>query len=298
MLTPNELGIPVQVICLPWIYRSRLLANRLDKTLPADQIDASIEDNLAGLFDGFLSRVDPSLPVIVVAHAMVSGATAGDEKDLNLGSDFILSASILKDPRIDYVALGHIHKAQNLNGPGPEPEDKRESLQPPVVYSGSIERVNFGEIAEKKYFITAKVERGKTSIKWNELTGIRPFIKRSIVVQDLNDVTAQIINQLPSQEKLKNAVVHINIEYPVDAEKFINETEIRAYGSIAFDFRLTKTARKQSRSRIAQNENVANLTNFELLDIYLDSQKFESIDHNKLVAMANSIFSQEPGTID
>ena len=298
MLAPNELGIPVQVICLPWIYRSRLLANRIDKTLPADQIDASIEDNLAGLFDGFLSRVDPSLPVIVVAHAMVSGATAGDEKDLNLGSDFILSASILKDPRIDYVALGHIHKAQNLNGPGPEPEDKRESFQPPVVYSGSIERVNFGEIAEKKYFVTATVERGKTSVKWNELTGIRPFIKRSIVVQDLTDVTAQIINQLPSQEKLKDAVVHVNIEYPVDAEKFINETEIRAYGSVAFDFRLTKTARKQSRSRIAQNENVANLTNFELLDIYLDSQKFESIDHDKLVSMANSIFSQEPGTID
>ena len=51
------------------------------------------------------------------------------------GRTSCLPGGLVKDKRLSYVALGHIHKAQDLN----------EGAQPPVIYPGSIERVDFGE---------------------------------------------------------------------------------------------------------------------------------------------------------
>ena len=71
-------------------------------------------------------------------------------------------------PRLDYVALGHIHKAQDLN----------EGAQPPVIYPGSIERVDFGEAADDRFFVIAHVSRGNTRVEWKKLTQARRFIER------------------------------------------------------------------------------------------------------------------------
>ena len=52
--------------------------------------------------------------------------------------------------------MGHIHKPQDVN----------EGNQPPVIYPGSIERVDFGEAKEERFFIIADIEKGKdTKIK-------------------------------------------------------------------------------------------------------------------------------------
>ena len=76
---------------------------------------------------------------------------------------------MVADPRLDYVALRHIHKAQDLN----------EGNHPPVIYSGSIERVDFGESKEDKSFVVAEVNKGQTDVEWRKLSGIRPIITAS-----------------------------------------------------------------------------------------------------------------------
>ena len=93
---------------------------------------------LVELVDNWLSSaVDPALPVVLAAHASVEGAVYGGERSVMLGGDLVLPGSLVRDPRLDYVALGHIHKAQDLN----------PRAAPPVIYPGSIERVNWGEAA-------------------------------------------------------------------------------------------------------------------------------------------------------
>ena len=91
------------------------------------------------------TQADPELPVILMAHASVQGAVYGGERSVMLGSDLVLPGSLVRDPRLDYVALGHIHKPQDLN----------KDRQPPVIYPGSIERVDFGELHDNKFFIIA-----------------------------------------------------------------------------------------------------------------------------------------------
>ncbi|MEI4927516.1 hypothetical protein Q8G50_33915, partial [Klebsiella pneumoniae] len=79
-------------------------------------------------------EADPSLPIVLTAHASIEGAKFGGERLVMLGNDLVLSGSLVKNPKFNYVAMGHIHKPQDVN----------EGFQPPVVYPGSIERVDFG----------------------------------------------------------------------------------------------------------------------------------------------------------
>lgn len=66
----------------------------------------------------------------------------------------------------DYVALGHLHRYQDLNPNG----------YPAIVYSGSIERVDFGERKEAKGFCLVNVERNNTTHQFIE-GPMRPFIQ-------------------------------------------------------------------------------------------------------------------------
>jgi exonuclease SbcD len=121
----------------------------------------------------------------------VQGALYGSERQVMLGNDLVLPGSLVRDPRLDYVALGHIHKAQDLN----------ENSQPPVVYPGSIERVDFGEIKDEKFFVIASVEKGNTQVEWRKLSG-RRFFDKNISITSADEFK-NIQNILPGSREME-----------------------------------------------------------------------------------------------
>lgn len=272
-LGPDELGIPLQVIGLPWVSRSGLMAAlETDDTTPAE-IFAQIEERLTELVANWLEKADPLLPVVMTAHASVQGATFGAERMVMLGADMVLPGSLVKDPRLDYVAMGHIHKPQNVNGPGPEPKDKTLYCHPPVIYPGSIERLDFGEAKDDKFFMIVEVQKGQpTQVKWRKLKDIRKFIECYAQLKSSEDVTAQLKRALPKPEKMAGAIVKLSIEYPRDYEKLINENELRAYAAGAFEFHLVKRPQVKLRVRLAEDQNIASLTPLELLNTYWEAE--------------------------
>ena len=115
-LKPEQLeGLPVQVLALPWISRSGLIASQEMEGADRKQVYEEINDRLSTLINNWLNAADPNLPIILTAHASVEGAKYGAERLVILGNDFTLPPALVKDKRLDYVALGHIHKAQDLN---------------------------------------------------------------------------------------------------------------------------------------------------------------------------------------
>jgi DNA repair protein SbcD/Mre11 len=156
-LTSEELwGLPIQVIAMPWVTRSALMANLEMSGVDPGQVFSNIEARISDLIEGWLSEADSSLPMILTAHASVEGATFGAERLVMLGSDLVLPTSLVKDTRFDYVAMGHIHKPQDVN----------KGHHPPVIYPGSIERIDFGEAHDGKFYIIAEVGRGATEVQW------------------------------------------------------------------------------------------------------------------------------------
>jgi exonuclease SbcD len=282
-LSADDLGLPVQVIAIPWVARSGLLA--ATDASPADgaEIFTNIEERLTDLVNGYLERADPALPTILTAHASVQGAKYGSERTVMLGADLVLPGSLVRDARLDYVALGHIHKPQDLNA----------NAHPPVIYPGSIERVDFGEAADDKFFILAEVEKGHTRVEWRQLTGIRPFIDRFVSLESPGDVTAALRTALPAPGQLAGAIVRLTVDYLREWDTLIDEPALRRYAESAFEFHLIKRPQIESRIRLPADQTVSSLSPLELLDQYLRASKAEEPD--ALQKLAKEIIEEEQG---
>jgi DNA repair protein SbcD/Mre11 len=282
-LAPADLWeLPLQVIALPWIFRSGLIASQELISVEPEAVNQAIEERLTVIVHDMLDEADPDLPLVLTAHASVQGAVYGGERTVMLGGDLVLPGSLVRDPRLDYVALGHIHKWQNLN----------EGSHPPVIYPGSIERVDFGEAEDDKYFVIAHVERGHTEVEWRKLTGIRPFIDRHLRLKSQDDVTGQILRALPNADKLKDAIFRLVLEYPRDWEALIDEATLHEYTAGTFEFHLVKKDLADPRSRLAQDEGVSSLSPLELLDIFWRSSKIPPDDEAGLQKLAQEIMEE------
>lgn len=283
-LGPDQLeGLPVQVMALPWISRSGMVAHLGLQASRPSEIYAELENRLAELLQAWLDeKVDPSLPVILAAHASVQGAVYGGERTVMLGGDLVLPGSLVRDRRLDYVALGHIHKPQNLN----------EGGHPPVIYPGSIERVDFGEARDTKYFVIAEVDRGQTQCNWRPLEGIRSFIDLSLCLERKDDISGTILSCLPPVEQLEGAIVRLVLEYPRDWEPLIDEAALRQHTAPCFEFHLVKRPKVDARVRLPENQAVGSLTHLELLDLYLRSSHIASDDHEALSKLAEEVIHE------
>lgn len=282
-LTPDQLwDLPIQVIAMPWITRSGLMAvtGETDST----QAFARIEENIGGLIDGWLEQADSSLPIILTAHASIEGAKFGGERLVMLGNDLVLSGSLVKNKKFNYVAMGHIHKPQDVN----------EGFQPPVIYPGSIERVDFGEAKEERFFIVAHVEQGKdTRVEWRKLEGTRIFVDRRTTLRSSEGVTDALIAALPKPKEISGAIVRLVVEYPREWDTMIDESALRKYTEDAFEFHLVKHPQSEARVRIPEGQVVGSLSPLDLLEQYWQSAKVENVE--PLQKLAQEIIAGEEG---
>jgi len=274
-LRPEQLwDLPVQVIAMPWITRSGLMANLALSAANTAELFSNLESRISGLIEDFIQEADQTLPLILTAHASIEGATFGAERMVMLGSDLVLPTSVVKDPRLDYVAMGHIHKPQDVN----------QGHHPPVVYPGSIERIDFGEANEDRCFVIATIEKGKdTEYEWVKIEGTRQFIERWATLTSSENVTEFLKSYLPRD--LAEAIVKLTVEYPREWDVLIDEPALRKHAEQAFEFHLVKKPKTASRVRIPEGQVVSSMSPLDLLAQYFDSTKVNNKDDLQKLAM-------------
>ena len=125
---------PVNIVGIPWPTRNTIALSEKYIFQTAQQLTEHIADSVAKIIEKFAQELDPTVPAVLASHLTVSnGIFSGSEKRAVYGNDPVLLPSQLTIAPFDYVALGHLHRYQNLNPNG----------YPALVYSGSIERVKF-----------------------------------------------------------------------------------------------------------------------------------------------------------
>jgi len=280
-LKPRDLfNVPVQVIGVPWISKARVETSQKNNgNTDVEDVNDEISSQLQWFLQDCLEKADPQLPVILTAHASVQGAKYGRERAVMLGKDLVLSRSLVCDPRIDYTALGHIHKPQDLN----------ENAHPPVIYPGSIERVDMGEAADEKFFIVATIDRGHTEIEWVQLHG-RKFIDRFLQLKgDEVNITQSILQALPDIESMHDAVVRLVLQYPEGLDAQIHMSDLVFLNDICFDFHLVKRPQLEARMRLGLDQNMASLSPLELLELFLKTKQYEPEQVNELLVLAKTV---------
>ena len=209
LITISTKSCPIQIACLPWLHRSRLLAKGPYHNLSQEEIVKQLQDLGSLIIEDLAARVDRDIPAVLVGHLSAADATlSGSEQTAIIGRDPVFLASTLANPAFDYVALGHIHKFQDLNA----------NAQPPVVYSGSIERIDFGEEKETKGVVMVTIENldgaadehrpgRKTSYKFVR-TPARPFCTVSVDIAPDRDPTTAILEAI-GEHTLTDAIVRV-----------------------------------------------------------------------------------------
>lgn len=210
---------PVMVATAPYPVRSQLLR---DVDVPHHATIAEIDAIMERHLDYRLQQLatgagQAEMPRVLTGHFSVSGAVWGSERSVMLGRDATVLLSTLADPAWDYVALGHIHKHQclTLGHPG----------VPPVVYSGSLERIDFGEESDAKGFVWVELERGRASWTFHEVD-CRPFITLRVDVRGRPNPT-EIVLDVIQQHDLREAVVRVVITADPENELLLQERVIQ-----------------------------------------------------------------------
>ena len=278
-LCPKGKQLDLQLLAVPWVSRSGLMAYLDLPTRDLNQLHTEMEKRLSNVLEKWLSKADPAVPTILTAHASVEGAVYGGERTVLLGKDFVLPRSLVVDSRLDYVALGHIHKAQDFN----------ENNHPPVIYPGSIERVDFGEARDGKYFVMAEVDRGQTGITWRKLADIRPFHDCRLPLSAQDDITGQMMNALPPRGAMEDAIVRLVLEYPRAWGPLIDDQAIQEYAADAFEFHLVKRPRMKERTRLPQDQAVGDMSPSEQLEKFWQASHVPKEDAAVLQALALEI---------
>ncbi|WP_204102652.1 MULTISPECIES: exonuclease subunit SbcD [Spirulina sp. CCY15215] len=205
----------IQVITLPWLTRSTLLTRPETEGLSMADVNIMLIDRLNPVLEGEIRKLDPELPTVLLAHLMADRANLGAERFLAVGKGFTLPMSLLIREEFDYVALGHVHKHQNLN----------PTNNPPIIYPGSIERVDFSEEKEEKGYVFVDIKKGEANWEFCSIPA-RRFCTINVDVSQAENPQETILQAI-AQKEIKDAVVRLIYKLRSDQIEQIDSTTLQ-----------------------------------------------------------------------
>ncbi len=278
----------VAVGAAPYPLRSHILDGVKTAGLTIAETDQLLQRELTALLDQLAEAADQqgAMPRLLTGHFTVSGSNVvwGSERNIMLGRDVQVLPSSVADPRWDYVALGHIHKHQNLSA-------GREGV-PPVVYSGSLERIDFGEENDPKGFCWVELERQQTQWKFHRLKA-RPFVTIRADLRESLDPTREAVDEV-EQYELEGAVVRVILDLTPETEAKLNEGIVRdalLRGGAAYIAGIRREVEQPARARLGASPE--GLSDTELLERYLISREIGEARRVQLMAAASEIIGDD-----
>lgn len=262
LINLNTENGPVQIACVPWAGRSGLLAKDEYKSLSSLEIQVEIEKRLISIIRDLSLRTDKKDPAIFLAHLAARDAKlSGTERDTLTTTDPIIPVSELNNNAFQYVALGHIHRFQNLN--------KDDS--PPIIYSGSIERIDFTEEKEAKGFVLGEIVESEDGWKcdYNFVeTPSRKFMTVELDQADLEkekDLETKFV-----KDNYTDAVVRVRYKVAGPSDK-VDEKKIKLIFESAQSLKIEKVFDKHEKvMRQAGLSKTMGL--IEALDKYIETK--------------------------
>jgi exonuclease SbcD len=272
---------PVQIVGIPWPTRNTISLNKKHLSESFDHITRYIAESVSAVITHYAQQCDPTIPSVLTGHLTVaSGVFSGSEKRAIYGNDPTLFTSQLAIEPFDYVALGHLHRYQDLNPHG----------YPAVVYAGSIERVDFGERKEEKGFCVINLERKKTVHHFRELP-TRPFIQIEVTLNDDTEKhTEQLLAKL-AEQSIDKAVVKIIYHVPAGVKDCVDIGTIeRACANTQYlvgILPIHEVTTRQKRRGMKVETDLATL-----LDSYFEDRADTQTKKNLLVQKALELYAE------
>ncbi len=152
--------------------------------------------------------LDPARRNVLVTHQFVTGAARCDSEELSVGGSDNVDAAVFAP--FDYVALGHLHGPQNVDG------DR-------VRYCGTPLKYSFSEVRHQKSVTVVELgEKGERRVRTLPLTPRRDLLELRGSYQEVTgrsfyqdlDREAYVRVILADEEDVPDAVGRLRVIYP------------------------------------------------------------------------------------
>ncbi|MCC6626391.1 MAG: exonuclease SbcCD subunit D [Chloroflexi bacterium] len=273
----------LQVVHLPWLTRAHLMAHPAMREATMEQAHQRLLEIVAEQVRRQAEALHPDAPAVLLAHGTLHGASYGSEQSALLGQDLIFTRTDVCAERFDYLALGHIHKHQIVGD------------QPPAVYAGSPERVDFGEERETKGYVLVDIEpgrQGERPVHWRfQPLAARPF--RTLEMRAAgDDPQGDLLRMIELLRDLDGAVVRLIVTIAPEAEGHVRPDELRralraAGARLVAGVKLVSEA-AASRLRL-QLDPRKQLTPREMLALYLEAKRVAPERAERLLDLARTL---------
>ncbi|HZT41885.1 MAG TPA: exonuclease SbcCD subunit D [Chthonomonadaceae bacterium] len=274
---------PVRIAAMPYLIKGYSIAREefTGKTLDETRrmLEAKYIDYLGFLAEE-VEAANDDIPTILMGHFWVTGAklSSWQQGYFNVGEPQV-PVSALTDPAFDYVALGHIHKHQDLNKHG----------QPHVVYAGSPDRIDFGEKDEKKGFVLVELKKGGADYEFIEVQEGRPLLEIEVDA-DCEEPTEKILAEI-KRRPLRNAIVKLTYTVSHERQSLVRERDIRealspAFMVVAINRKVRRDA--ATRSRLLTESKSPR----EALELYIETKDTLKPRKDLLLKYAEPLFRE------
>ncbi|MFA5074655.1 MAG: exonuclease subunit SbcD [Candidatus Babeliales bacterium] len=274
----------IQIVGIPWPTRNNIISTKYFNLKNNDEITQYLSQAIGDIIKNFASQLDENIPAILAGHLTVSsGIFSGSEKCAVFGNDPVFLPSQLAIKPFDYVALGHLHRHQNLNSKG----------YPAVVYSGSIERVDFGERNESKGFCHVKIDETKSKrcsfdfIKLNT----RKMLQIEVELAGEQDQTEQILKELEKHD-IQDAIIKIIYHIPENKKDKVDLQKIQFACSKAHFIAGLIPIKKITTLREKRISLKIDMDFTTILDKFLDTKNLSKDQKENLFKKAQYIYDQ------
>ena len=280
---------PLQVVGIPWPSVSQLLTRDQFKNLPLDQVDRLIERSVADIIAYNADRLDPTLPADLSAHIAMSDSIVktSSEKWMTLGRFPQLNRSDLRPDAFDYVALGHHHCYQVLQE------------RPPMVYAGSMQRVDFGEENDPKGFFLVELDPARPQGERVSVEGVRfrevrarRFVTIEVTPRN-EDPTPEVLDRI-ARADVRDAIVRVLLTLTPDQNRLLDERTVRASLAGAHVIAsVSRTVERGARSRLGAELLPESLSPLDAVRLYLDQRREPPDRREVMLQYARAIIDNE-----
>ncbi len=233
----------VQIVGIPWDYFLNLfLALKAGSKNKPEKMHNLLEEQIKAKINDFAEKLDPDIPSILLAHLPL-GHNFGSEQDLEMELDVFLKKEVVLNSHFDYVGLGHMHRFQKL------------SESPLAIYSGSLERVDFGEKDEDKGFVIIDLPQKKDK-KSHPVTAAqfyptaqRRFIEIEYSLDIFKDPTL-VLDKIDDQKtKLNGTIVKVVLRGTKNALNQLDHNRLNDILKTTSHYQLKRVFTDQTKTR-------------------------------------------------
>ena len=191
---------------------------------------------------------------ILITHQFVTGALVSDSEDLSVGGTDQVSAEVFK--AFDYVALGHLHRPQNV----------KENIR----YCGTPLKYSFSEVNDVKSVTIAELkEKGSLSV-WE--IPLAPLHEMKEIKGNYADLTFK--GYYDAHPELKDSYLHITLTDEEDVPDAAAKLRVIYPLLMKLDYDNMRTRNQQ---RVTALSEVEKKTPMELFDAFFEMQNGQTM---------------------